>query len=40
MTFGSRGKKGLKYIESLFEKTRVFGISIESISGKSRGTGA
>jgi nitroimidazol reductase NimA-like FMN-containing flavoprotein (pyridoxamine 5'-phosphate oxidase superfamily) len=30
-------EEGLKYIESLSEKMRVFGISIESISGKSHG---
>ncbi len=30
-------KEGLKYIDGLFEKTRVFEITIESISGKSHG---
>jgi len=30
-------KDGLKYIDALFKRTRVFGITIESISGKSHG---
>ena len=30
-------EEGLKYIDSLFVKTRVFSITIESITGKSHG---
>ncbi len=29
--------EGLKYISDLFDKTRVFAISIDSVSGKARG---